>query len=218
MRTSLGRIAVLVVGLMLGTLQHARAQGFTISPGWACEGDRIAIRWAGDAGAKPSGSWETPGASGSVTFAGVDAYHVLRGATVLRLTTDRAGTTPLVDTVDVHDPTMEHEWTRPAACEGRLSTASMAIPPARASDRIKPRSVTNKGTQPVLIWHRGRSMLLLPGESTTAFNTLPFSGDWGTIVDTGAYNAACPAPPATSTPPPDPPKIQVVIVTACAAK
>jgi hypothetical protein len=214
MRSVLSRTAY-VIALLLYLSKRTAAQSFTISPGWACDGDRIAIRWTGAPGAKPSAFWESQGSSGTIAFAGVEASHILRGTTTLRLTSDRPES-QVVDTVHVHEPTMEHEWTRPAACAGRLSTASMAIPPARASDRIKPRTVTNRGTEPVLIWHRGHAMRLEPGESTTSFNGLAFSGDWGAVVDTGPYNAACPAPPAGSGSTPAAPKVQVVIVTACA--
>jgi hypothetical protein len=70
--------------------------------------------------------------------------------------------------------------------------------------------VTNHGSTPVLVWHRGVSVRLAPGDSTTAFNGLPFSGDWGVIVDTGAYNDACPVRPGATAPP-----IDVQIVTSC---
>jgi hypothetical protein len=203
-----------VVSLLLVMGRSVAAQSFAISPGWACEGDRIGIRWTGEPGAKVSGTWESSGASGTIAFAGSEASHLLRGTTTLRLTADRPGT-QLIDTVNVHEPTMEHEWTRLAACAGRLSAASMAVPPARASDHIKPRTVTNRGTEPVLIWHRGHAMRLEPGESTTSFNGLPFSGDWGAIIDTGPYNATCPVPPAGSSSAPAVQKVQVVIVTAC---
>jgi hypothetical protein len=108
---------------------------------------------------------------------------------------------------------MEHNLMRSAAtCSGRLSLTSMAIPPAAASDRIRPRGVTNRGKDAVLITHRGVTVRLAPGESTSAFNDAPFSGDWGVIVDTGAYNGFCPLPSGAPAGPP----IDVLIVTSCA--
>jgi hypothetical protein len=87
----------------------------------------------------------------------------------------------------------------------------MAIAPAHASDRIKPRSVTNRGHDAITILHRGVFVRLAPGESTSQFNGLPFSGDWTVVVDTGDYNKYCPLPAGAPTGPP----VDVLIVTSC---
>ena len=160
----------------------AGAQEMRATPGWACAGDTIAI------------SWTTPAERSALRFAElVDGRvrdvpldssmpnRVLRGlhaTTVFRLgiTIDGA-TRDLEDTVEAHADSMTHELRRTASCSGRLSLTTMAIPPIGASDRIRPRSVANRGTTAVWIVHRGHSVRLAPGEGTNAFDTIPFSGD-----------------------------------------
>jgi hypothetical protein len=209
-RPSLGKL-IRAAAVLAMTGRIAEAQGFSISPGWVCDGDQVTIRWSGDPGAKLSAGWSSPAGTGSSPFATNELSRQIKGTTVFNLSAVRDTVRQtLVDTVAVHPPTMEHNWQRPSSCAGRFSTSSMAIPPARASDGIRPRSVTNHGTQPVLLLHRGRFVRLLPGESTTAFNDVPFSGDWGATVDTGPYNLSCPARPETT-----PPPIHIVIITGC---
>ncbi len=162
----------------------------SLQPGWACPGDTVILRFGNEA---------TP----------------MLARTTEEVRRTRPDGSVAVDTLSVHALEMVHELRRPSAsCAGRLSLTSMAIPPARASDRIKPRSVTNHGAQPVLITHRGITVRLAPGESTDRFNGLPFSGDWGVIVETGDYNSFCPVPanaPAGGAGPP----IDIRIVTNC---
>jgi hypothetical protein len=158
----------------------------SLQPGWACPGDTVIVRWGEET-----------------------RSQIARGTEEIQRV--RADGSLVRDTLSVHPPEMVHELRRASAtCAGRLSLTSMAIPPAHASDRIRPRSVTNHGEQPVLITHRGITVRLAPGESTDRFNTVPFSGDWGVIVETGDYNGFCPAPAGRTGPP-----IDVRIVTSC---
>jgi hypothetical protein len=170
----------------------ATSPALGLQPGWACPGDTVVLRF------------------GSETTS-----MIARTTEEIRRT--RADGSVALDTLSIHPAEMVHELRRPSAtCAGRLSLTSMAIPPARASDRIKPRSVTNHGAHPVLITHRGITVRLAPGESTDRFNTVPFSGDWGVIVETGEYNGFCPVP--SNTPGVSGPPIHIRIVTGCAAE
>jgi hypothetical protein len=173
-------------------------------PGWLCPGDSYVIRWNGPPGTR------VLRAGASV----VDGQTFVASAETVLSALNTENQTIATDTVSLHPDRMEHNLVRPAAsCAGRLSLTSMAIPPASASDRIRPRSVTNRGKDAVHITHRGVTIRLAPGESTEAFNNVSFSGDWGVIVDTGAYNAFCPLPPGAPAGPP----IDVLIVTGCAS-
>lgn len=116
----------------------------------------------------------------------------------------------------VHPERMEHNLVRDgAACAGRLSVTSMAIAPARASDSIRPRAVTNRGDRAVSVTHRGTTVRLAPGETTHAFDAAPFSGDWGVVVDTGASNPYCPPPGSGERAEPAAPRVDLLIITAC---
>jgi hypothetical protein len=216
--TRRARCAIVAVCCAAGG--KAGAQEMRATPGWACPGDTIAI------------SWTTPAARSSLRFAElVDGRvldvpldssmpnRVLRGlhaTTVFRLGITADGATrELQDTVEAHADSMTHELRRTASCSGRLSLTTMAIPPIGASERIRSRSVTNRGMTPVWIVHRGLSVRLAPGEGTSAFDTIPFSGDWGVIVDSGANNRSC---PATATDAAPPPAIDIVIITGCSAR
>ena len=205
------RGGVLTLALFLASA--AGAQELTITPGWACTGDRLVLQWTG-AGTSLVRLEETVGASTRVDTArgrSGRAERTLQGTTVFHLSSGAPGSWSRIDTVSAHPESMTHNLHRPApTCAGRLSLTSMAIPPARASDRIRARSVTNQGTEPIYILHRGRSTRLAPGESTTLFNDTPFSGDWGVIVDTGEFNKACPAGGTVPAP-----EIRVEIITVC---
>lgn len=161
-----------------------------LQPAWACPGDTVVLRFGAETGSL-----------------------IARATEEVRR--QRPDGTAVLDTLSVHPPELVHELRRAsAACAGRLSVTSMAIPPAQASNRIRPRSVTNRGTQPLLITHRGITVRLAPGEETDRFNGVPFSGDWGVVVETGEYNPYCPAPASTPAGGAGPP-IDVRIVTSC---
>ncbi|HEX2095143.1 MAG TPA: hypothetical protein VHG28_22275 [Longimicrobiaceae bacterium] len=177
-------------------------------PGWLCPGDSFRITHAG-LSAAPAVVERTDSQGRQTSPYAPEARYVARGRTVIS-----SPGVPGTDTTSIHPDRMEHNFVRErASCAGRLSLASMAVPPAGASDRIRPRSVTNRGADPITVTHRGVTVRLAPGETTHAFDGLPFSGDWGVVVDTGAYNPFCPVPtdgrPATA------PRVDVLIVTAC---
>lgn len=120
------------------------------------------------------------------------------------------------DTINVHPPQWEHNVQRRASCSGRLSVVSTpGLPVGRASERIRPRSVVNNSTTAVIVTHRGRSVRLEPGAATTAFSDVPFTGDWGVVVDTGVTNEFCPVPEPASPGGAPAPEVHVVIITSC---
>ncbi len=174
-------------------------------PGWLCTGDSYVIRWSGPANTRVLRDSQAAALP-------LDQPFTATGETVLRAL-NPSGRVLAADTVAVHPEQMEHNLVRAAAtCAGRVSLTSMAIPPTQASDRIRPRSVTNRGKDAVVITHRGVTVRLASGESTERFNNVPFSGDWSVLVDTGAYNAYCPVPVTGPAGPP----VDVLIVTGCA--
>lgn len=171
-------------------------------PNWVCSGDEYEIVWNGGA----RHQLMRDGLRGELR---PGLRFTARTETVLRAL-DPRGDVVSTDTVSVHPQQMEHNLIRKVAtCAGRLSLTSMAIPPAVASDRIKPRRVVNLGTTAVYVMHRGIVVKIEPGATTDGFNDVPFSGDWGVVVDTGAYNAACPVGDSAG------PAIVVRIVTMC---
>lgn len=192
------------------TLPLPLAEGRLVAePGWLCRGDTYALRYEGPGtpaqqlvlapeAAAPDTMMLVTGMQ--QTVGGPTSLYALGGGNVLASST-----------LSLHPEQMEHNFVRASRCSGRLSMASMAIPPSQASDSIRPRSVTNQGQEPVTITHRGITVRLEPGEQTDVFNAEPFSGDWGVVVDTGSYNSACPTPGEDN----DPPKVEVIIITAC---
>jgi hypothetical protein len=176
-------------------------------PGWLCQGDEFTIRWSGASPARLETTKQAFDVRDGLRLAASDSG-------ILRALAPN-GTLIAAETLSFHPDRMEHNFVRPtAACAGRLSVASMAIAPSRASDRIRPILVTNRSPHTVLIVHRGRSVRVRPGASTTELNDVPFSGDWGVVVET-TYNTWCPVPADTT---PVEPKVDLLIVTSCATR
>ena len=179
-------------------------------PGWLCPGDTYALRYEGPDG-PPLRLVLTPETGPSETLAFADGLR-LTATSETALEARDANRVVATDTLSIHPERMDHHFTRAASCSGRLSVASMAIAPSQASDRIRPRSVTNRGREPITLTHRGITVRLASGEETHAFDAVPFSGDWGVVVDTGPYNDACPRGTEAATAP----QIEVIILTSCA--
>ena len=174
-----------------------------LEPGWVCPGDTTHIRWNTGSGTVRV---QAGAASREVTLPAsvrVDEETVI---------THAGGS----DTISVHPAQWEHNVQRRASCSGRLSVVSTpGLPEGRASERIRPRSVVNNGTTAVVVTHRGRSVRLAPGEATSAFSDVPFTGDWGVVVDTGVTNEFCPVPEPAPPGGAPAPEVHVVIVTSC---
>jgi hypothetical protein len=186
------------------------AAALTAQPNWLCKGDEYVLRWNG----QPSSLIrESEGATPATTSLRDGLRFQASLPTLLRAVNSN-GEQLAADTISLHPERMEHNLIRPAAtCAGRLSMTSMAIPPATASDRIKARNVTNRSHHHVVIVHRGVTVRLAPGESTDRFRAVPFSGDWGVIVETGDYNEFCPIQNGAGSKPA--PRIDLLIVTSC---
>jgi hypothetical protein len=182
----------------------------SLEKGWLCSGDEYSLTWSGNAAARLV---RTAGGRREESVLTGPFRAAAREETELRVLGTNDSTLAL-DTVYLHPDRMEHNFVRPTTtCAGRLSVTSSAINPSSGSDRIKPRNVTNRGQHAVTITHRGITVRLAPGESTDRFNALPFTGDWGVVIDTGDYNKYCPAPTA-----PAPLPVDVLIVTECSGR
>lgn len=178
-------------------------------PGWLCSGDTYALRYEG-LGEPAHQLVLAPEAMEPDTVAWQEGLRQVADGPTHLYAIGEDGVLAS-STLSLHPEHMEHQFVRPSTCSGRLSLASMAIPPTRASDSIRPQSVTNQGKETVTITHRGVTVRLAPGERTDAFNGYPFSGDWGVVIDTGTYNPACPTPVDGV----EVPKVEVIIITAC---
>lgn len=186
----------------------------SVEPGWVCPGDTVRVRRP--AGAGPAQLTWTQGTAPAqrhrVEPGGTLALKVAAGADPVVVLEASGGAAE--DTVSIHPPELIHQLRRSPTCSGRLATASMGISPGRGSDAIRARTVTNVGDYPVQVIHRGLTARLDAGESTAAFADLPFTGDWGVLLDAAPENPWCPLPGSPATP--AAPEIRLDIVTSCA--
>lgn len=183
----------------------------TATPSFLCTGDEYQLRWNGEGGAN---AVETTAALATTYPLDTMVLRRALGDFVVKAVSAR-GDSLAGMRIELHPEKLEHELKRASTtCAGRLSTTSFALDPSTTSPRVLPIAVKNRGDRPVTVVHRGMSVRLLPGESTTAFNGVEFSGDWGVIVDTGPLNPFCPLT-ATTPRPSTSASVDVLIVTQC---
>jgi len=188
----------------------AKVHQFTATPAKVCRGESVTLSW--DATARGAITASPPNSSpGSVFAQGTSVvtpsasgkYHL----EVSTLVASDARDVSVEVAEGKSAPISSSSSDASASCVGKISTVTAVAPAELAGAKIAFVTSDKSDAHTYHIEHDGKSAELAPGASLQTFKGSPVAGEW-TLALTLLAGEKCGAPSA-------PPKLSVIVVTAC---